>query len=132
MYHQVQTGAFEPVPTPPTPPTPGPEFDMRLIDPPQRLYDSRTQGGKLATGETRRIPVGQHEALFVNLTVVDPDGDGWLTAWGNGPLPNISNVNYSRHLTIANSAWVPCTNGTIQIYVSERAHVLVDLQAVDR
>ena len=132
VYHQIQTGAFEPVPTPPTPPTPGPEFDMRLIDPPQRLYDSRTQGGKLARGETRRIPVGQHQAIFVNLTVVDPDGNGWVSAWGNGPLPNVSNINYQRNTTIANSAWVPVANGTIQLYASESTHILVDLQAADR
>ena len=133
VYHQIETGTFEPVPTPPTPPappTPGPEFDMRLINPPQRVFDSRSQGGRLRDGETRRISVGQNGPVFVNLTVVDPSGAGWLAAWGDGPLPSVSNVNYTHGVTIANSAWVPTSNGQIQLYVSASADVLVDIQAV--
>lgn len=133
VYHQIETGTFEPVstpPTPPAPPTPGPEFDMRLINPPQRVFDSRSQGGRLRDGETRRVSVGQTGPVFVNLTVVDPSGAGWLAAWGDGPLPSVSNVNYTHGVTIANSAWVPTLNGQIQLYVSASADVLVDIQAV--
>lgn len=133
VYDQIETGTFEPVstpPTPPAPPTPGPEFDMRLINPPQRVFDSRSQGGRLRDGETRRISVGQTGPVFVNLTVVDPSGAGWLAAWGDGPLPSVSNVNYTHGVTIANSAWVPTLNGQIQLYVSASADVLVDVQAV--
>jgi len=130
VYHQIETGVFEPSPTPPIPPEPGPEFEMRLIDPPQRVFDSRSQGGRFADGETRRISVGQSGPVFVNVTVVDPTGTGWLAVWGGGPLPSVSNVNFTHGVTIANSAWVPTSNGQIQVYVSASADVLVDVQAV--
>jgi len=130
VYHQIVTGVFEPVPPPPTPPTPGPEVDMRLIDPPQRVFDSRSQGGRFAAGETRRIPVGHSGAVFVNVTAVDPTGSGWLAVWGSGPLPSVSNVNFTHGVTIANSAWVPVSNSHVQVYVSQSADVLIDVQAV--
>lgn len=130
VYYQIETGVFEQVPEPPVPPQPGPEFEMRLIDPPQRAYDSRSQGGRFADGETRRISVGQSGPVFVNITVVEPTGSGWLAAWGTGPLPSVSNVNFTHGVTIANSAWVPTSNGQIQVYVSSSADVLVDVQAV--
>jgi len=42
----------------------------------------------------------------------------------------VSNVNFTKGQTIANSAWVPVSNGHIDIFTSAPCHVLVDLQAV--
>ena len=54
-----------------------------------------------------------------------------LTVWGDGATPpNVSNVNYSHGVNIANSAWVPVrTDGTVQVYTSSPCHILIDIQA---
>jgi GH25 family lysozyme M1 (1,4-beta-N-acetylmuramidase) len=117
-------------PAPPAPPIhEHEEIEMRLVTP-VRLYDSRNVAS-FGKGESREIAVGSVSAAFVNLTVVDPAGDGFLTAWaGTSTPPNVSNVNFSKGDAIANSAWVPVEDGKIRVYVSAPAHVLVDLQAV--
>jgi len=103
---------------------------MQIVSPPVRVYDSRNTAA-FGRGETRTIHVGDYRAAFVNLTVVDPSGGGYLTVWGDGGSPpNTSNVNYSHGVNIANSGWTPVrTDGTIQVYTSSPCHVLVDIQA---
>lgn len=123
LYAQIKEHVFEPQPTP--------EYDVKLVDPPQRIYDSRKQGGRFRDGETRKVSTGKSGAVFVNVTVVDPAGDGgFLTMWGSGPQPDVSNVNYSHGQTIANSAWVPVArDGTISVYAFRSCDVLIDVQA---
>lgn len=138
LYSQIERGVFEPrTPWPPTPvpsPQPQPITDedtaMQIVSPPVRVYDSRNTAA-FGRGETRTIHVGDYRAAFVNLTVVDPSGGGYLTVWGDGGSPpNTSNVNYSHGVNIANSGWTPVrTDGTIQVYTSSPCHVLVDIQA---
>ena len=105
------------------------DYEMKIVTP-VRVYDSRHMGAH-SKSETRRIRVTSCEAAFVNITAVDPAGDGWITVWsGTTIVPNVSNVNFTKGQTIANSAWVPVTNGQIDIFTSAPCHVLVDLQAV--
>jgi hypothetical protein len=80
---------------------------------PKRVLDTR-QGGpasRLAPDETRSVTVGGGstglscliQAVVVNVTVVDPAADGFLTVWAaDSPRPNISSVNYARGQTVAN------------------------------
>lgn len=104
------------------------EFEMKLVAP-ARVYDSRNSG-MFQPNETREIQVGAVNAAFVNLTVVNAGGAGYLSAWGAGqPQPNVSNVNFAPGQTIANSAWVPVVDGKINVFTSASAHVLVDIQA---
>ena len=125
IYNQVQRGMFEP------------EIDldvtMKIIDPPQRVYDTRKQTGRFNDGETRKINVGQPnaKAVFVNVTCVAPSGAGFATVWGAGPMPDVSNVNYTHGDTICNTSWIPVAgDGTIQVYCYSSCDVLVDVQAV--
>lgn len=121
IYNQIQANVFEP----------SEDVDMRIINPPVRAYDSRKQQGRYKAGETRRIHVGRNNAVFVNLTAVDAQGWGFLTAWGDGPMPDVSNVNYNVGMTIANSAWVPVApDGCINVFSHAATDVLVDVQAV--
>lgn len=125
IYQQIKQKLFEP-----STPKPSPEYEVKLIDPPQRVYDSRHQQGRFADGETRKISTGKKGAVFANITVVDGSANGFCTAWGNGAMPDVSNVNWSHGQTIANSAWVPVApDGTIQIYCFRSAHILIDIQA---
>ena len=122
IYQQIQNHVFDPQPSK--------DYDVKIVDPPQRVYDSRKQGGRFADGETRKIAVGHKGAVFVNLTVVAASQDGYVTAWGNGPMPDVSNVNYSHGQTIANTSWVPVApDGTVQVYTYRSCDVLIDVQA---
>lgn len=131
VYTQIQNKVFEPrAPQP----QPGKDFEMKLINPPTRVYDSRKDsGGMFDSGETRRIQTGYRDAVFVNVTVVAAEADGFLTLWGDGARPDVSNVNYRGDDTIANSAWVPVDpTGAIQVYCYGKCHVLIDVQACSK
>ncbi len=130
IYLQIQNKVFEPrAPQP----QPGKDFEMKLVNPPTRVYDSRKDGGMFDNGETRRIQTGHKDAVFVNVTVVAAEADGFLTLWGDGARPDVSNVNYRGDDTIANSAWVPVDpTGAIQVYCYGKCHVLIDVQACSK
>lgn len=103
--------------------------EMRIVNP-ARVYDSRNVSHH-GVRERRRIKVDSVTAAFVNITVVEPQDSGYLTAWsGVGDPPNVSNVNFSKGQTTANTSWIPVSNGHIDIFTSAACHVLVDLQAV--
>jgi hypothetical protein len=122
IYNQIKNRTFEPVPE---------DLTMRIINPPTRVYDSRKQGGPFKAGETRRVQVGKNAAVFVNVTVVNASGDGFVTVWGDGPMPDVSNVNYETRQTICNTSWVPVNgDGTINVYTFAGCDILVDVQAV--
>lgn len=122
IYNQIKNGTFDPVPE---------DLTMRIINPPTRVYDSRKQGGPFKPGETRKVQVGKNAAAFVNVTVVNAAGDGFVTVWGDGPMPDVSNVNYETRQTICNTSWVPVNgDGTINVYTFAGCDVLVDVQAV--
>lgn len=104
------------------------EFEMKIVDP-TRVYDSR-KTYKFDAGEVRNVRVGDYGAAFVNVTVVSAQGDGFVTVWGGGPRPDVSNLNYGAGDTICNTSWVPVHHGGIQIYTSAGADIIVDLQAV--
>lgn len=111
-------------------PTPdlGRNLDVQLLNSPIRVYDSRHTSPH-SPSSTRRIRVTDAEAAFVNITVVNPSRDGYITAWGAGPMPNVSNVNYQR-VNVCCTAWVPLDDGHINVFTSQECHLLVDLQAV--
>lgn len=104
------------------------EFEMKMVDP-TRVYDSR-KTHSFDSGEVRNIRVGDYDAVFVNVTVVSAKGDGFVTVWGGGPRPDVSNLNFGAGDTICNTSWVPVHHGGIQIYTSAGADIIVDLQAV--
>lgn len=116
---------------------------------PVRAYDSRNDavplgGAKLETGESVAvtIPVGQDAggfavAVFVNCTVVDTEGFGYLVVRGSDlsgerPLPRTSNVNWSTSgQTLANLALVTMGGeNAIEVHAggNGRTHVIVDVQ----
>jgi len=105
------------------------EFDMKIVEP-TRVYDSRGVH-KFDSGEVRNIRVGDYSAVFVNVTVTETEGDGFVTVWGHGPQPDVSNLNFRSGDTICNTSWVPVFKGGIQICTSAKCQVIVDLQAAD-
>ncbi|MEZ5259984.1 MAG: hypothetical protein R2705_24795 [Ilumatobacteraceae bacterium] len=67
--------------------------------------------------------------MLLNVTVVAPDGDGYVTVYPCGAdRPNASNVNYKAGQTIANSVVANVGgNGQVCIYSYANAYVLVDV-----
>jgi hypothetical protein len=76
---------------------------------PQRLIDTRRDGPRLRGGEIRRIRIGGSPgiptaaaAAALNLTVIDPDGDGYAVAFpcdggsNGGDAPMSSTMNFRR------------------------------------
>jgi len=107
------------------------EDNMQILNPPMRIIDTRTTNNKLSAGEIRTINLGViGKAAFVNITAVQPQAAGFITAWGAGNRPNTSALNYQPGNAIANAVPVPVTNGAIQIYSSQATHVVIDLYGV--
>jgi hypothetical protein len=85
-------------------------------------------------GETRVVSLdgvldSSAVAGVVNLTLVDPDTEAYLTAWAcDAPFPDTSNVNaLAGEIRAAHSIVAVAADRTICVYVSADTDVLVDL-----
>ena len=122
IYNQITTGEFDT--------SADKDLTMKIVSPPRRVYDSREDDNPLPAQTVRAIPVGQESgAVFVNLTVTQQNASGYLTAWGAGAMPDVSNLNYGVK-DICNTSWVPVVDGHINVWSYSATHVLVDVQAV--
>jgi hypothetical protein len=95
------------------------------------LLDEVVGLGRLAAGATLRVPVAAGApAAALNLTVTWPRASGYLTVWPcDEPRPLASNLNYTRHQTVANLAVTRlAVDGSACVYSSADAHVVVDLE----
>lgn len=122
---------------------------IRLLDQPQRIYDSRVPGagGAIQAGTTRTVPIlgandvngfplavpPQALGIVCNLTVTETTSFGFLQAWPDGPRPTSgSNVNWvAGGLAAANAATVRLgSDGSIRLYVERSdAQAIVDVSA---
>jgi hypothetical protein len=68
-------------------------------------------------------------AGLVNLTVTDPSGPGYVTAYPCGePVPPSSNVNFRAGQTVANLALIGVGSaGSVCVSASVGAQVIVDV-----
>ncbi|WP_458112989.1 carboxypeptidase-like regulatory domain-containing protein [Arthrobacter sp. R1-13] len=105
---------------------------------PTRLKDSRLEAGPVHAWRDVSIPIGgAHgipagaKAAMVNLTVTQPSAPGHLTAYpSRTALPGVSNVNFTKGLTVANFAIVPIgADGRITVRNSSTGpiHLVVDV-----
>lgn len=114
------------------------------LNPPVRAMDTRQPGGggKFGPGETRTLPLGGQtiggttipataQAVALNVTVVAPTANGFLTVWpGGSPRPVVSSISFATgqavpNLVIATLGGAP---GAIQLFNSAgTTHVVVDV-----
>lgn len=100
---------------------------------PQRLVDTRTPPAPLAPGGsiTVGLPRGvaaDATAVAVNVTVTDPGGGGYLTAFPAGSASDTSFLNVgATDSQRAAAVIVPVSSDGFTIASSTSAHVLVDL-----
>jgi hypothetical protein len=94
---------------------------------PSRLLDTRTTGAPI---QNAVVTVPGAVAAVANVTVTQPAGAGYLTAWPCGVArPQASNLNFTPGDTVANLVAVALpANGQLCLYTSVPAHVIVDLQ----
>lgn len=103
---------------------------------PKRLLDTRSARDPFGAGEVRRlgIPDAARSLDAVNVTVVEPTADGFVTAApcgsfagrSPGASPTTSTVNFRRGETVAATTFVNAASGEICLYASTPTHVLVD------
>ena len=106
---------------------------------PVRLVDTRqpagiSSGAKLLGGTVLELPVRDHvapstTAVALNVTVTEPDGEGFLTVFPcDQPLPKASNLNYVGGETVPNlvNAKLSITD-TVCFFSNRSTHLVVDL-----
>jgi hypothetical protein len=108
---------------------------------PQRVYDSRLSGGKIAPGATRTVSVATSthsnpvvpslaSAVFYNLTVVGATGGGYLALFPTGTTwPGNSSINWVNGSALANGG-VVALGGDRQVNVfcnGTATHFLIDI-----
>jgi hypothetical protein len=101
---------------------------------PIRAMDTRTSS-PLRTGESRAVPTAilgvppDASAVVVNLTMTNPIGPGFLTAWPTGqPRPNASASNVDApDQTRAVLAVVPMSAAGLSVFASVSSDVLLDV-----
>ena len=92
---------------------------------PTRFLDTRTSSGPVAGGGIVSFQVAgvngvpaNVAGVWVNLTVTETQGDGFLTGFASGtPAPGTSNLIYGwTHKTVANMAYLPVgTDGKVSV-----------------
>ncbi|MCU1394286.1 MAG: hypothetical protein JWM34_2714 [Ilumatobacteraceae bacterium] len=114
------------------------------VSPPVRLFDTRAgqpQGAitidQHRYGGTRELTVkvvgaagvpANAGAVSLNVTAVDPAGDGYVTVYPCGTRPNSSNVNYTAGRTVANAVIAPLsTDGSVCIYSQADTDLVADV-----
>jgi hypothetical protein len=88
---------------------------------PTRILDTREDGGPVpgfyyatVLADYGAVTNPHVKALAVNITAVDPQQGGYLTAWsGADRLPNASTLNFKPHTVVPNFAVIPASPCTI-------------------
>ncbi len=113
---------------------------VRLLDtrPGRTTIDGQQVGiGEIPAKETVQVAVqGRADvpatgtAAVVNVTVTQPDGPGYITAYPCGsPVPHASNINYRTGQTVAGLVMATLApSGRVCLYTSARTHLIADLQ----
>lgn len=119
------TGRADPITPPPLE-----DNDVKTLDQPQRVHDSRVDPGhRLTPPAIQAVPI-MAKVVGVNITVVNPSADGYLVAWGAGAKPGTSNVNFTKGETVSNYAQVVLDgNGYLHLQATAECHIVVDVQA---
>ena len=104
---------------------------------PFRLVDTRLGQGatRLAAGSTTRIDVADPSvtAVSANFVAVDPDDNGYLTAFNcTTRRPTVSNINYRTGSVIANQTVVPLDEGDLCLFSRAETDVVIDVNGFYR
>jgi hypothetical protein len=100
---------------------------------PTRLLDTRVSKDPLEAGVERRLPLsagagypGGSGGVALNVTVVSPAADGFVTVYPCGSRPLASTVNFRADEIVPNFTVVPYSGGEVCLYSLVRTNVVVD------
>ncbi len=111
-----------------TPLTPARVLDTRSgIGAPKALVG--TGGIALAVAGVGGVPASGATSAVLNVTVVGPTANGWVTVWPSGESkPNASSLNYVTNQTIANAVLAKLgTDGKVRLSASGATNLLADV-----
>jgi hypothetical protein len=119
--------------------TPHPVLAARLMDsrPGSSTVDGISAGsGRLGAKATRRLDVAGRgavpstaDSVFLNVTVVDPFGSGFVTVYPcDEARPLAASITYAEGDVISNATFAALdATGDVCLYTSQGAHVVVDV-----
>ena len=113
---------------------------IRLLNAPQRAYNSQTAGGRFAPGQIRNVTIAgavpgvpsNALGIVATLQVFETVSTGYLTVWPAGvPRTSTSNITwFGPNQKLSGLSVVRIgSGGNISIYASNRTHVIVDVSA---
>ena len=113
---------------------------MAALSNPIEWFDTRNGAfGPLQGGATNDnvLPVGPEldgaVDVYINVTVIRPVGEGFVTVWSDGPQPKTSNVNFGAGQVVANTALVKVGPGRrVKFFCSASTHLKVDIQGASK
>ncbi len=74
------------------------------------------------------VPAGYGQAISLNVTVTNPEGDGYVTVYPCGERPVASSLNYVAGQTIPNAVIAPVSNsGDMCFFSSQKTDLIVDV-----
>jgi hypothetical protein len=106
--------------------------DMKYLTTPERVYDSRTEGPKLAAKTRHKIPVSvlRGTVAQVNITAVATTGAGYLTVTGVDSDSHASFLNFDDDRVTNTMGTLAVPDGHLYVSVTSPCHLIVDLYAV--
>jgi hypothetical protein len=137
----VGDGAAEPPPPPPPPPPPGFQAlsPVRIFDTRPGVPDGLRPVAKTKIGGATElrvkltdlaglVPVSGVGAVSLNVTVTEPDGNGFVTVYPCESRPLASSVNFTTGRTVANAVIAPVSpTGEVCFYSFAATHLLADI-----
>ena len=101
---------------------------------PARLIDSRTTGGKLTANAPRVVqvtggivPTGA-TAITGNLTITQPEKNGFASLTPGASTPTTSSINFGAGQTVANGFTVGLwPDGSVCVFSIAPAHFILDI-----
>tara|TARA_R110000823_G_scaffold1464_1_gene5661 strand:+ start:4129 stop:5004 length:876 start_codon:yes stop_codon:yes gene_type:complete len=106
---------------------------MMTLDKPIRMLDTRNEiATPLPSGTwPQKLPDGipaAASAIFVTVTATQAESPGFITLWGSGSLPTVSNLNYSAGpQAVANTTLVRVVSGQFQMFNESPTHIILDV-----
>jgi hypothetical protein len=107
--------------------------------PPVRVFDSRTDGGRISTGQVQTLftqPLDTDLAYCFNLTVTQTTSSGWLAIYpGDEAYAGTSSINwFTSGITLANNVYTAFStaDGSIRVRCGgggASTHFIIDLVA---
>ena len=102
---------------------------------PYRIYDSRSDAGAFATGETRAVGLTgsavppDASAVSTNLTADQGVAVGFIKVYPSGtPQTSTSNLNFDANSPVANAGLLRLgADGAVAVFANRQAHVIIDV-----